>query len=289
MKLVRTINEAYHQINEWKASKQSVGFVPTMGFLHEGHESLLKQAKEENDRVIMSIFVNPLQFNNQQDLSTYPRDEKRDLLKAQSNGVDLIFMPSAEEMYPKASSMLVTVQSRHQVLCGKSRPGHFDGVVTVLTKLFHICQPTKVYFGQKDAQQLAIVDGLIQDFNFPITLKAVSTVREADGLAKSSRNIHLTREEREEAPSIYQALLFGQSLVEKGCTDVEEILHKTRAFLETKTRGKIDYMELLTYPELESKAKVQGKMILATAVYYEKARLIDNIIIHVDNGGSDKL
>ncbi|MFQ3543005.1 pantoate--beta-alanine ligase [Halobacillus rhizosphaerae] len=257
---------------------KSIGFVPTMGYLHEGHLSLLQQARQQNDKVILSIFVNPLQFGPDEDLDAYPRDEQRDLTIAEENGVDIVFLPVEETMYPHPLSLKLSVVNRADVLCGRSRPGHFDGVVTILAKLFNLCRPDRVYFGMKDAQQVAVVDALIEDFNFPVELKSVSTVREKDGLAKSSRNVNLSALEREEAPFIQQALQKGRMLAEEGENDIDVIVKETMKFIESKTHGKIDYVELLSYPELEPVDKIDRQVILAAAVQFQHARLIDNVV-----------
>ncbi len=278
MQIFEDILTIQTRTKELKASGKKIGFVPTMGYLHEGHIELIKRARDENDVVILSIFINPLQFGDNEDLDNYPKDRENDLIKAKEHGVDFVFYPTEKVMYPEPMSLSISVTKRTNVLCGRSRPGHFEGVVTVLTKLFNICQPDKAYFGQKDAQQVAVVDSLIRDFNFPIELVSVPTVREADGLAKSSRNVNLSAEERTEAPSIYEALKFGHSLTEKGEQNPLDIIKQTRQFLENKTRGKIDYIELLSYPELETVDSVNGQVILAAAVKYSKARLIDNLV-----------
>lgn len=275
------------QLQDITASLQknqvTIGFVPTMGYLHEGHRALLKTAREQNDIVIMSIFVNPLQFGPNEDLASYPRDFEHDKQVAMEEGVDYLFHPSAEEMYPGQMSVTVKVERRTNCLCGKSRPGHFDGVATVLTKLFHLVQPTNVYFGKKDAQQVAVVDGLIEDFHFPINLVAVNTVREEDGLAKSSRNIRLTPKERQEAGILYKSLSKARSELVKGTADIEALKNSIIAFVEKESSGKVDYFEILSYPQLETLKELNGKMIIAIAVQFSKARLIDNIIFELDN------
>lgn len=275
------------QLQDITASLQknqvTIGFVPTMGYLHEGHRALLKTAREQNDIVIMSVFVNPLQFGPNEDLASYPRDFEHDKQVAMEEGVDYLFHPSAEEMYPGQMSVTVKVERRTNCLCGKSRPGHFDGVATVLTKLFHLVQPTNVYFGKKDAQQVAVVDGLIEDFHFPINLVAVNTVREEDGLAKSSRNIRLTPKERQEAGILYKSLSKARSELVKGTADIEALKNSIIAFVEKESSGKVDYFEILSYPQLETLKELNGKMIIAIAVQFSKARLIDNIIFELDN------
>lgn len=269
---------------EMKKEKQlgrSIGFVPTMGYLHEGHATLLKAARTENEVVVLSIFVNPTQFGPNEDFDTYPRDFERDERVAKEANVDYLFYPSVEEMYKSSRSVAITVRDRVDVLCGQKRPGHFDGVATVLTKLFHIVTPDRAYFGKKDAQQVAVVDGLIEDFNFPVELRAVDTVREADGLAKSSRNVYLTDKEREEAPVLFKSLQSALQLLEGGEKQVEIIKGTIRKEIEQHTSGKVDYIEVYTYPELKPIKKAAGKIIIALAVQFSKARLIDNVIADV--------
>ena len=281
MKVIKEIKEMQKTTADLTRAGKSIGFVPTMGYLHEGHERLLQEARKENDYVILSIYVNPLQFGEHEDLDHYPRNIDHDLSVAKRNDIDFIFLPENKTMYPAPLSIEMTVSKRADVLCGRSRPGHFEGVVTILTKLFNICRPTKAYFGQKDAQQVAVVDALIQDFNFPVQLVSVPTVREDDGLAKSSRNINLSPQERSEAPAIQKALQKGKSrLMQTRNPDIQEVIQETRQFLERETRGKIDYIELLSYPELEPIETFDRQVILAAAVYYENARLIDNTVFH---------
>ena len=278
MEILTSIEDVQMQSAKWVREGKSIGFVPTMGYLHEGHERLLQEARKENDHVILSIFVNPLQFGENEDLDQYPRDEEHDQLIAEKYETDIVFLPSNDTMYPRPMSMNLSVTKRADVLCGRSRPGHFEGVVTVLTKLFNICRPTRAYFGMKDAQQVAVVDALIQDFNIPVALRRVPTVRESDGLAKSSRNVNLTSQERKEAPMIQEALQMGRKQVESGTKDPIEVIEATRQFLDSRTHGKIDYIELLSYPELEPVTEINQTVILAAAVYYDRARLIDNVV-----------
>ncbi|MCA0983047.1 pantoate--beta-alanine ligase [Halobacillus yeomjeoni] len=282
MELYSDIKKVQQMVSNLHQQGETIGFVPTMGYLHEGHERLIQRARQENDYVILSIFVNPLQFGENEDLDHYPRDEKHDRAIAERNGVDMIFFPTVDTMYPNPLSVEMTVTRRADVLCGRSRPGHFEGVVTVLAKLFNICRPTHAYFGMKDAQQIAVVDALIEDYNFPVKLVPVPTVREQDGLAKSSRNVNLTDKEREEAPAIQEALQKGREMVQQGIKNPLTIKNEIRKFLESKTHGKIDYIELLSYPKLQDVHHIEGQVILATAVYYEKARLIDNVVFDAD-------
>lgn len=269
---------------EMKKEKQlghSIGFVPTMGYLHEGHATLLGAARTENEVVVLSIFVNPTQFGPNEDFDTYPRDFERDERVAKEANVDYLFYPSVEEMYKSSRSVAITVTDRVDVLCGQKRPGHFDGVATVLTKLFHIVTPDRAYFGKKDAQQVAVVDSLIEDFNFPVELRAVDTVREADGLAKSSRNVYLTDKEREEAPVLFKSLQTALQLLESGEKHVEILKGTIRKEIEQHTSGKVDYIDVYTYPELKTIKQAAGKIIIALAVQFSKARLIDNVIVDV--------
>lgn len=282
MKIITTIAELQKEIREIKKENKTIGFVPTMGYLHEGHRALLKQARKENDAVVLSIFVNPLQFGANEDLDTYPRDFNRDKQAAEEEGVDIIFHPTSEEMYPEELSVTVQVKKRTNVLCGASRPGHFDGVATVLTKLFHLVQPDRAYFGKKDAQQAAVVEGLVKDFNFPLQVVPVDTVREPDGLAKSSRNVYLTEQERKEAPVLYKSLLHAEELIRLGERNPEIIVSAVKEKIISETSGEIDYVSLLSYPSLEKVEKVQGTCIIALAVKFSKARLIDNIILTLE-------
>ncbi|OLP65015.1 Pantothenate synthetase [Bacillus pumilus] len=284
MNVVTHIHELKELIQQHQRKQHSIGFVPTMGFLHEGHLTLAKEARDHNDIVVMSIFVNPLQFGPNEDFESYPRDMNRDQRLAEEAGVDILFTPDVKEMYQGEPSITMTVQKRADVLCGKKRPGHFDGVVTVLTKLFHLIEPTKVYFGLKDAQQVAVIEALIQDFFFDLHLVAVPTVREADGLAKSSRNVYLSERERQEAPALYKALKQGEVAVEKGERDPKRIYQLIEKEL-LQTSGEIDYIDIYSYPELEPLQHLTGKVILAVAVKFSKARLIDNVIFHVPESG----
>lgn len=281
MKVITTIKDMQQEMKKEKQLGRSIGFVPTMGYLHEGHATLLGAARTENEVVALSIFVNPTQFGPNEDFDTYPRDFERDERVAKEANVDYLFYPSVEEMYKSSRSVAITVRDRVDVLCGQKRPGHFDGVATVLTKLFHIVIPDRAYFGKKDAQQVAVVDGLIEDFNFPVELRAVDTVREADGLAKSSRNVYLTDKEREEAPVLFKSLQSALQLLEGGEKQVEIIKGTIRKEIEQHTSGKVDYIEVYTYPELKPIKNAAGKIIIALAVQFSKARLIDNVIVDV--------
>jgi pantoate--beta-alanine ligase len=281
MRVITTIQEMQSEIIKMKTLSKSIGFVPTMGFLHEGHLTLLKKARVDNDIVVLSIFVNPLQFGPTEDFSTYPRDFARDQSLAECEGVDFIFYPDVKEMYPHSSSVRIIVQERTDVLCGKSRPGHFDGVAAVLTKLFHIVMPTRAYFGKKDAQQVAVVEGLISDLNFPIELIPVDIVREEDGLAKSSRNVNLLPEERLQAAVLYKSLAAAKEVIEHGERNPHTIKNLILNMISSETNGQIDYVEIYSYPQLETLGSLQGTCIIALAVKFSKVRLIDNIILDI--------
>ena len=282
MKVITTIKEMQSEINKQRVVGKSIGFVPTMGFLHEGHLTLMRKARQENDIVVISIFVNPIQFGPGEDYETYPRDLERDQELAKGEKVDFLFHPSVEEMYPHSSSVKVLVQERTDVLCGKSRPGHFDGVATVLTKLFNIMMPTRAYFGKKDAQQVAVVDGLITDFHFPIQLVPVDIVREEDGLAKSSRNVKLLHDERKQATALFRSLEMAREAIgngERNPLNVTQLINQT---IKDETNGTVDYIEIYSYPHLERLEKIEGSIIIALAVKFSMVRLIDNMMMDVN-------
>jgi len=266
-----------------------VGLVPTMGFLHEGHASLLRKARNENDLVVLSIFVNPIQFGPNEDLDRYPRDAERDLALAEREGVDAVFMPSVEEMYPQPIKTKVAVSELTSKLCGASRPGHFDGVTTVVSKLFHIVAPNRAYFGQKDAQQVAVVAQMVQDLNFDIEIIPCPIVRENDGLALSSRNVYLSAEEREAALILSRSLKQLESDVYTGnaATVLEARLQLTQK-IESEPLAEIDYVEITAFPSLTtlqdanslgSELEIHGAILIAVAVKFGKTRLIDNVLL----------
>lgn len=278
MKVIRSINSIQKQMTDLIKQGKQIGFVPTMGFFHEGHISLMRQARNDNDIVITSIFVNPLQFGPSEDFEQYPRNEEKDARIAEEIDVDYLFMPDVSEMYPEKMSIDISLNNRVNVLCGRSRPGHFDGVITVLAKLFNIVRPDKVYFGMKDAQQVAVVNALITNLNFPIELIGLPTVREEDGLAKSSRNVYLNNRERSEAIWLSKALIKGQELVVDGEKNPDIIVKEVISTIKQQTNAKLDYVELLSYPQLQPVSVISEQVILAAAVHFERARLIDNLI-----------
>lgn len=278
MKIVKTINELQKLLGRNKRESRTVGFVPTMGFLHEGHLALVERARDENEIVVMSIFVNPAQFGPGEDFEAYPRDEERDAKLAAESGVDILFLPDRTEMYPTDGGIQLLPGPQATVLCGASRPGHFDGVLKVVLKLFNIVDPDRSYFGMKDAQQLAIIETFIRDFNLRTIIERVPTVREDDGLAKSSRNVNLSETERLEAPIIQEAHNLGEALFHKGVS-VNEIEKKVAEHITQNSSGIIDYVSLLSYPSLTPFIGNSDEAIIASAVKFEKTRLIDNIIM----------
>ncbi|MGP5095217.1 pantoate--beta-alanine ligase [Staphylococcus equorum subsp. linens] len=277
--LITTIEEMTEMSKQWIKSNKSVGFVPTMGALHEGHLKMMSQSITENDVTVISVFVNPLQFGPDEDLDAYPRDIESDTIKVSSVGVDYIFYPSEKEMYPEQPTIEVKAGRLASVLEGAQRPGHFDGVVTVVNKLFNIIQPERAYFGKKDAQQLAIVEKMVEDFNHAIDIVGVDIVREADGLAKSSRNIYLTSEERAEAPHLYKSLQLAQSLYNQGERSSLKIIEATRDYIQQHTSGDIETVAIYSYPQLVEQHEITDKIFISLAVKFSQARLIDNIII----------
>lgn len=262
-----------------KSNGKSIGCVPTMGALHDGHLKMIKQSIEENDITVVSIFVNPLQFGPNEDFDDYPRPFESDLEKLKQIGVDYVFHPTVEEMYPGKLEMTITVGRLAAVLEGKKRPGHFDGVVTVVNKLFNIIDPTRAYFGKKDAQQLAIIEKMVHDFNHQVEIVPIDIVREADGLAKSSRNIYLTEEERKEAVHLSKSLALAQEMYEQGERESKTLIAAITQYLEQNVSGDIVEVAIYSYPELVEQQTIQGQIFISLAVKFSQARLIDNIII----------
>ena len=265
-------------VREWKKEGLSIGLVPTMGYLHEGHASLIKRAREENDRVIVSDFVNPIQFGPTEDLESYPRDFDADCALCESIGADLIFHPAADEMYFPDFSTHVDVDGVSAGLCGKSRPIHFRGVCTVVSKLFNISEADRAYFGQKDAQQLAVVRRMVRDLNVNIQIVGCPIIREEDGLAKSSRNTYLSAEERQAATVLNKALTEGRRMIENGENDAKAVKDKIRSIIEAEPLAKVDYVEIVDWNQLEEVDSTEGDILAAVAVYIGKTRLIDNFI-----------
>ena len=279
MQVTKTVEETRKQIKAWKKEGKTVGLVPTMGFLHEGHASLIKKCREQNDIVVVSDFVNPTQFGPTEDLEAYPRDFERDSKLCESLGADLIFCPEPSEMYHDPHAF-VSIDTLSETLCGKTRPIHFKGVCTVVTKLFHIVAPDRAYFGQKDAQQLAIIRKMVSDLNFDIEIVGCPIIREEDGLAKSSRNTYLSPEERKAALCLSKAVKAGQEAIHTGI-QAEELLGKMRAVIEAEPLAKIDYVSMVDALTMQPVEKADRSVLVAMAVYIGKTRLIDNFSYEV--------
>ena len=280
MNIVKTISEVRNEVKSWRKQGLSVGLVPTMGYLHEGHKSLIDRACKENDKVVVSVFVNPTQFGPGEDLATYPRDIQRDAALCEDAGAALIFNPEPEEMYFDDFHTYVTMESLSDELCGKTRPIHFRGVCTVVSKLFHIVAPDRAYFGQKDAQQLAIIRKMVRDLNFDIEIVGCPIIREEDGLAKSSRNTYLSDEERKAALCLSRSVKLGQEIIHAGIS-AEELLGKMRAVIEAEPLAKIDYVSMVDALTMQPVEKADHNVLVAMAVYIGKTRLIDNFSYEV--------
>ena len=278
MILARTVNEVKAQVREWKSQGLSVGLVPTMGYLHEGHQSLIKRAVAENDRVVVSVFVNPIQFAPNEDLETYPRDLEADCALCESTGAAMVFHPEPEEMYGDDFTTFVDMTGVTKELCGKSRPTHFRGVCTVVIKLFNIAMPDRAYFGQKDAQQLAVIRRMVRNLNMNLEVVGCPIIREADGLAKSSRNTYLSAEERKAALVLSKAVFTGEKMIKDGERDGEKVLAAMRELIEAEPLAKIDYVEMVKWDSIEIHHEIDGPVLVAIAVYIGKTRLIDNFI-----------
>lgn len=279
MKISGKIDEVRAQVKEWKKQGLSVALVPTMGYLHEGHKSLMERARKENDKVVVSIFVNPMQFGPNEDLESYPRDLDRDSKICEAAGVDLIFHPEVEEMYGPDFHAYVDMHTLPEKLCGASRPVHFRGVQTVVSKLFHIIPADRAYFGQKDAQQLAIIRRMVMDLNFDIEIIGCPIIREEDGLAKSSRNTYLSEEERKQAVILNQSLEAAMDAINAGEKDAAKVKQIIIDRLHTCPLAKIDYVEVVSFDTIQPIEKVEGAVLIAIAVYIGTTRLIDNRII----------
>ncbi len=278
MKIIRSIKEMSGFSKKQHIKGKTIGFVPTMGALHQGHLSLIRQAHKENDIVVVSIFVNPIQFGPKEDYRRYPRNLRLDAQLCRREGADLIFCPHAQQMYPGNYKTYVNVSDLSDVLCGKFRPGHFKGVATVVTKLFNIVAPDIAYFGQKDAQQAIIIKKLAYDLNIPIRIKVMPTVREKDGLAMSSRNTYLNKEERQDAAVLYQALILAKNLIKRGNSGSSGSIRKMRRLINKKKSACIQYISIVDLKDLKPVNKIRDKVLVALSVWIGKTRLIDNIV-----------
>ena len=278
MKIVETIAEVREQVKQWRKEGLTVGLVPTMGYLHEGHKSLIDRAVAENDRVVVSVFVNPMQFGPSEDLESYPRDMDRDAALCEKAGASLIFHPDPSEMYHKDFSSFVDMTTLTGGLCGKTRPIHFRGVQTVVLKLFHIVTPDRAYFGQKDAQQLAVIKRMVKDLNVDTEIIGCPIIREEDGLAKSSRNTYLSADERQAALVLSRSLKIGKQLVDAGEKSAQAIKDAIIAEINKEPLAKIDYVDVVDFDTITPVDEIKGTTLVAIAVYIGKTRLIDNFI-----------
>jgi pantoate--beta-alanine ligase len=276
--VVTTPKEMHEWLHSYRGAK-SIGFVPTMGALHAGHEVLLQQAQQENDITVLSLFVNPTQFNVQADFDAYPRTTERDLRIAEHHGVDVVYMPETDSMYPDGWRIYVEPGTAADPLEGLGRPGHFRGVATIVTKLFNTVQPTRAYFGKKDYQQLAVIRQMVSELNFDISVIGVETVRHDDGLAMSSRNVRLSDTQRAAAPAIYQSLQAAQSLVASGETSAEVVLKTTTSMLNSVYGCTIEYVEIVRRTDLQTISNIDCPAVMCIAVWFDQVRLIDNIEI----------
>ena len=273
-----TVKGARAQAAAWRKEGLRVGLVPTMGYLHEGHKSLIDRSVRENDRTVVCVFVNPIQFGPAEDLESYPRDLEADCALCREAGAAMVFAPKASEMYAEDFSTYVEMQDVSAELCGKSRPTHFKGVCTVVSKLFHIVAPDRAYFGEKDAQQLAVIRRMVRDLNMDLEIIGCPIVREADGLAKSSRNTYLSEEERKAALSLSRAVAAGKAMAEGGEQDGEKILEMMRGILSAEPLARIDYVEMVKWDSIEVHHRLDCPVLAAVAVFIGKTRLIDNFI-----------
>lgn len=281
MKVVKTIKEVREIVEAWKKEGLTVGLVPTMGYLHEGHQSLIKASASQNARTVVSVFVNPIQFGPNEDLEAYPRDLERDKQAVEEAGGDLIFNPEPCEMYPNHFTSFIDTTETTELLCGAVRPIHFRGVCTVVGKLFNIVAPDRAYFGQKDAQQLATIRRFVRDLNFNIEIVACPIVREEDGLAKSSRNTYLSTTERQAALILSRSLNKGKLAIENGERDVAKVTAVIRENLQTEPLARIDYVEIVDFENIQRIETIRGEVLVAIAVYIGKTRLIDNFIVNI--------
>lgn len=277
MRLIKSLDKISLELRKYKGKK--IGFVPTMGALHEGHLSLIRQARKDNRVVVVSIFVNPKQFGPDEDLKKYPRPLERDLSLCRKEEVDIVFYPALKDIYPPGYATYINVEGLSVALCGKSRPGHFKGVTTIVTKLINIIRPDVLYLGQKDAQQAVIIKRMVDDLNIPVTVKVMPTVRNKDGLAISSRNIYLSSSERKDAVILSQSLKLAGLLIANGARDAKRIISRIRQVIQRKKSARIDYIEIVDMEDLMPVKRVRGGSLIALAAYIGKTRLIDNLII----------
>ncbi len=281
MKIIRSIASMQNCVKDLRRKAKKIGFVPTMGYLHQGHISLAHRCAKECDVAVMSIYVNPIQFGPREDFKKYPRDLENDIELAKKAGVDYLFIPSHKDMYPEGFSTRVRVSNVTEMLCGASRPGHFEGVATVVLKLFNIIMPDAAYFGQKDAQQVIVIKKMVKDLNIPLRIKVLPIIREDDGLAMSSRNSYLSSLQRQQALSLYRALSKARQLIEQGERKPAKIILAMKRLIQQGKSVKIDYIAIVDADDLSVKKTIEGKLLIALAVFVGKVRLIDNMVIRV--------
>ncbi|MGB4704108.1 MAG: pantoate--beta-alanine ligase [Candidatus Saccharicenans sp.] len=286
MEIVTTADELKERVRSWKKEGRRIGFVPTMGYLHEGHLSLVRESKKRSDVTVVSIFVNPKQFGPAEDYQIYPRDLERDRRLLEKEGVDLIFYPSVEQMYPEGYRTYVEVEGLQDKLCGRSRPGHFRGVCTVVLKLFNLVEPDEAYFGWKDAQQVIIIKKMVEDLNLPVKIVPLPLVRDHDGLALSSRNTYLNPQERQAALVLKKSLDLAEQLIKSGEREAGAIRQKMVELILSEPLARIDYVEIVDLKNLEPLEKIEGEVLVALAVYIGRTRLIDNL--RIISGGIEK-
>ena len=281
VKIIKTVREMHRAADRIRQAGLRIGLVPTMGYLHEGHLSLVRQALKVTDRVVVSIFVNPLQFGPTEDLAAYPKDIDRDIELLDQHGVHLAYLPEKKEIYPRDFATSVSVAKLTEGLCGASRPGHFEGVTTIVAKLFAAVKPHVAVFGQKDAQQTIVIQRMVRDLNLDVEIQMAPTVREADGLAMSSRNAYLNAEERREAPALYRALMVGKKMIVRGERRTQTVIEAMRDVIAPQRCAEIDYIEAVDAKDLTPVAELKDSILLAVAVRFGNARLIDNALVHV--------
>lgn len=286
MDIIKSIGDLRKAVRNARSAGQTIGVVPTMGYLHQGHLSLMRRARQENDLVVATVFVNPTQFGSNDDLDAYPRNAQRDIDLMQAENVDIAFMPEADDLYPNGYATYVEVQGpMTQTLCGASRPGHFKGVTTIVAKLFHLTAPHRAYFGQKDAQQVAVIRQMVRDLNFDLEVVACPTVREPDGLAMSSRNSYLSESQRADAVVISQALFEARDRIAAGQTQAGKVIDHIRARIESVEQADIDYLAVVDVNTLNELEVLDGSVLIAVAVKFGNTRLIDNLKVDVPTGG----
>jgi pantoate--beta-alanine ligase len=278
LKTIDSIAEMQSLSRQWRLEKKRIGLVATMGYLHEGHLSLIRRCRTYADISVVSIYVNPTQFGPQEDFNNYPRDLQRDKILAEEAGADIVFTPQNIEMYPPGFASLVKVERLTEWLCGASRPDHFQGVTTVVAKLFNLVQPDVAVFGAKDYQQVTVIKRMVQDLNYPIEIKVAPIVREANGLAKSSRNMYLSQQETAEASILYSSLRFAESLIRSGERNAADIKLAMQEMIDSMEQSRIDYIEIVDPDTLESVSEITRDVVIALAVYFGKTRLIDNVL-----------